>query len=256
MKLEGKVIEHAKFGKGVVKELGESYITIVFPYGEKKFVYPEAFCKFLVLRDQASQAKVNEILQEVTKKENEKRYKERNRQRLDRQLMGLKIPENNQAAFGLIQNQKEDIFRTWTIYAGEYRKGNYKGQPKPPIRMKLNSACLVTERLTTETERERRIVGVFMVPEDFTGRNCENGIITGHEYYRLQLEESEQLLFWDYFTLCSQQIRWGMSEIKYFSNFTMQSILKEINTQVKEKEKMELAQRMYEYFCYVNKLEK
>ena len=40
MKLEGKTIQHIKFGKGVVKEQRERYITILFPNGEKKFIFP------------------------------------------------------------------------------------------------------------------------------------------------------------------------------------------------------------------------
>ena len=35
MKLEGKAIQHVKFGKGIVKEQKEQYITIIFSNGEK-----------------------------------------------------------------------------------------------------------------------------------------------------------------------------------------------------------------------------
>ena len=45
-----KVI-HRAFGAGVITAVNGKYITVSFEIGEKSFVYPDAFEKFLTLED-------------------------------------------------------------------------------------------------------------------------------------------------------------------------------------------------------------
>ncbi|MCA5010542.1 hypothetical protein HP393_18950 [Clostridioides difficile] len=59
MQLEGMEVSHMKFGEGKVMELEEKYITILFPQGEKKFLYPNSFNKFLTLKDKKVQTEMN-----------------------------------------------------------------------------------------------------------------------------------------------------------------------------------------------------
>jgi hypothetical protein len=46
-------VKHAKFGEGQVTQQENSTLTVAFPkpYGEKKFLYPNAFAKHLSLCD-------------------------------------------------------------------------------------------------------------------------------------------------------------------------------------------------------------
>lgn len=254
MQLQGKTIQHTKFGKGVVKDQSERYITILFPEGEKKFLYPESFINFLVLKDKTAQAKIDKELEGIISEENRKREEEAKAEMFSQKIRMLKINPTSQAAFGLIQNNKEDIFESWTVFSGEYLSGASKGLPKPPTKLKLNSACLFTECGEDEPEKNRRIVGAFMVSEGFDGKCCEDGKIESHDVHRFKLEEEEMPLFWGYFPNDSKLLKWGKTELKYFSNETMQNILKDIKQKIQNEERKQAMEEFYQYYCLVNGL--
>ena len=46
---EGSIVKHKSFGQGTVIEFDGHYLTIEFPIGEKKFVYPDSFDTYLDL---------------------------------------------------------------------------------------------------------------------------------------------------------------------------------------------------------------
>lgn len=62
--LEGKLVEHKKLGKGKVKEISDSYLIVKFDKSDKvsRFVYPDAFNKFLKLEDADTQTVVDKHL--------------------------------------------------------------------------------------------------------------------------------------------------------------------------------------------------
>lgn len=53
MELTGIAVSHGKFGPGEILGEHEGKITVQFasPYGQKDFVYPDAFERFLIARD-------------------------------------------------------------------------------------------------------------------------------------------------------------------------------------------------------------
>lgn len=253
MQLEGKSICHVKFGKGIVKEAEGKYITVLFQQGEKKFLYPDAFMKFLIMMDKKTQAKIDIILDGMITEEEKEREDEKKKQEQLHRIQSLKIEQNSQAAFGLIQNDRQDVFDSWNIFSGRYLSGKSKGEPKIPTNLKLNSACLLTECINGESEKNRRITGAFMVTEDFDGSSCHNGIIKSHDIYRIKLEENETLFFWDYFQ-AKDQSKWGRSEMKYITIKTMQTILKDLEDKISDSKRKSLMADFYEYFCFVNRL--
>lgn len=58
MNLIGIKVKHKSFGEGTVIECSENCITITFPQGEKKFVYPDIFQTFITVLD----SRVNEFI--------------------------------------------------------------------------------------------------------------------------------------------------------------------------------------------------
>ena len=48
-------------------------------------------------------------------------------------------------------------------------------------------------------ERDRRILGVFMVNETFDNKTNVNGYIPAHSKYRLRLSEQEAEKCWNYY---------------------------------------------------------
>ena len=60
----GEKVTHISFGKGKVIEEGETFIKVAFKksVGEKAFVFPDAFSKFLTYDDKELQKAVNKKL--------------------------------------------------------------------------------------------------------------------------------------------------------------------------------------------------
>jgi hypothetical protein len=58
-------VKHSVFGVGVITEISDNYLIIKFATRESKFVYPDAFEKFITADDEAVQA---EIIEEIKNK--------------------------------------------------------------------------------------------------------------------------------------------------------------------------------------------
>ncbi|MEG1458437.1 MAG: hypothetical protein RSB37_05550 [Acetivibrio sp.] len=254
MQLIEQTVVHKIFGKGTITALTDNTVTICFSQKEKKFIYPEAFVRFLTLKDDFAQ---KEIINMINKKnKEEKEQKQADREALDRiqELSNLKITPNSQAAFNIKTECKEEVFSSWTVSTGHYLSGYSKGSPRIPDRLKPNSVCLLTECPKGTTEKDRRIIGAFMVKETFVGSFCKDGLIEGHELYRVKLKEEEAPLFWDYFTKEEQLQRWGNTAFKYFTNVSIERILFDIRKSLCNSDKAEEVDAFYQHFCTINRL--
>lgn len=62
--LSGKMVVHSKLGQGIIEEVKEGHLIIKFGSGDKtsRFVYPDAFEKFLRMKDETAQAIVEKHL--------------------------------------------------------------------------------------------------------------------------------------------------------------------------------------------------
>ena len=74
MNLMNCSVKHISWGIGMVTEQKDNYIKIIFGVGEKQFVYPDAFEKFLKCEDTNMQSQIEEELalkkqQEIQKNE-------------------------------------------------------------------------------------------------------------------------------------------------------------------------------------------
>lgn len=256
MQLIGEVVFHKKFGKGKILDKSDRKIIIHFPAGEKKFYFPDAFEKHLMLKSKRKQQQVERIVGDLVSERKASENAMMEEQKQQERIKSLKVMPFSQAAFGFVTNSKEEVFTSWKLTTGTYLSGSLKGTPRIPKKMRLNSACLLTECPRELPEKERKIIGIFMVREDFEGNLCRDGIIRSHEKYRIKLEESEELFFWDYFPLDDRNSKWGNVEIRYFSNNTMQKILKDLQEKIIVPERRKLINEFYQYYLRVNKLEK
>lgn len=100
-------------------------------------------------------------------------------------LENLKLSPQSQAVFHIDAEAHEAVFSSWTVSTGCYLSGYSKGEPRIPERLQPNSMCLLTERPRGCSEAERRIVGAFMVEDDFIGTCCTDGTIQAHPTHRI-----------------------------------------------------------------------
>ena len=269
MNLINKKVTHKRFGTGSIVKHNDSSIEINFATENKMFVFPDVFGEHLTLHDKSVAHSFEKILQEKElerkeeelKKEEEKELQRKNQElRLghEKLMKNHKLHPESQMVFWCDTEEQISSFSEWKVFSGEIKSGNNKGKPNKPIRLHQNSAVLLTEIDSSMPEKDRRILGVYMVNEDFIGKLCEDGYIPAHSKYRLQLteQESDQMLFWNYYVneKFPQKMTWNTGKYRYFDNLWMAQILHDIVSLKSDPMEQELAQQFFEHFCKMNQI--
>ncbi|QDI90919.1 malate synthase [Salicibibacter halophilus] len=263
MNLINEEITHKTFGEGDIVDQNESSITINFNEGEKKFVYPDAFGKFITLKDRDTAKSLKKVIskRETEKKELEKkREEEKERQALEQQrrkkLKNYKVHESSQIVFWLDEEEQQNVFTDWQVSAGKVQSGKNKGEPNRPARLRPNSASLLTARTSEKPETERQILGLYMVNETFTGTLSEDGMVPAHAQFRIELtdQEAEKMLFWNYYIdkNYSHRMTWNSGKYRYFDNVWTVQILKDIIALKTAEDEIKEAESFLKYFCKMN----
>lgn len=169
-----------------------------------------------------------------------------------------KLHPESQMVFWCDTEEKNSSFSEWEVFSGVLKSGNNKGKPNKPSRLHQNSAVLLTAIDSGMPEKDRRILGVYMVNEDFIGKLCIDGNIPAHSKYRIQLteQESDQLLFWKYYIneKFPEKMTWNTGKYRYFKNLWMAQILLDIVSLKSDPNERELAQQFFKHFCKMNQI--
>lgn len=248
MQLIGETIRHEQFGKGVVTACDHNIITIDFPTGKKRFVYPDAFQSFLIVKEGEAKEQINDLLVEQKLREKKKQLEDQARQQKLSRLRAMKISPNGQAVFALDQEQREHPFSEGGCDTGVYLSGVNKGEHRVPQQLAMNSMCILTDCPQGGPENQREILAVAMVPEGFEGNACHDGLVPFHDTFRLQLKKP--LPLWRYLKKEPRKT-WGHTAFRYISNQIGEEILYDIRKQFTGEE---LAGKFYGYFCDCNHL--
>jgi hypothetical protein len=269
MNLINKKVTHKRFGTGSIVKHNDSSIEINFASENKMFVFPDVFGEHLTLHDKSVAHSFEKILQEKElerkeeelKKEEEKELQRKNQElRLghEKLMKNHKLHPESQMVFWCDTEEQNSSFSEWKVFSGVIKSGNNKGKPNKPIRLHQNSAVLLTAIDSSMPEKDRRILGVYMVNEDFIGKLCEDGYTPAHSKYRLQLteQESDQMLFWEYYVneKSPQKMTWNTGKYRYFDNLWMAQILLDIVSLKSDPKERELAQQFFEHFCKMNQI--
>lgn len=263
MNLINKEITHKVFGEGNVVDQDASFITVDFKDEVKKFVYPDAFRSFLTLNNEEAAEELDKIIEEEeikAAKIEKQREKERAREMLERQrqdmLKNNKIHESSQVVLWLDEEEKATVFDDWLVSIGTVQSGKNKGRPNRAPRLRPNSASLLTVREADQDETERRIIGIYMVDEFFLGDECEDGMIQPHDAHRITLteEESEKMLFWNYYINKNypERTSWNSGKYRYYDNIWTAQILKDILAMRTDEAEKEAIKEFLTYFCEMN----
>lgn len=246
MQLIGQTVRHQVFGNGIVTDKREGTLTVSFPVGEKMFLYPDAFSKYLVLQNTQMQGKILDGIKAQKEAAQKREQAAEAKWVHESRLRHMKISPRAQGVFNIRQDEEEQVFSQWCVSTGTYLSGLSKGEPRIPDRMKPNSMCILTVRPDGAPETQRRITGVFMVGDEFNGSKCADGIIRSHPEYRLRLTSSP--LFWPYITQYTAKQKWGNTTFKYIQNSIGEKILCDL------REQSEQAEAFYQYYCRLNQL--
>lgn len=131
MQLLGQPVRHNAFGTGVITGLSGNIITIDFAQGEKRFQYPDAFSRFLTLKDAGKQNEIRAGYERRLRAERAERQKELERQERLGKIRSMKVTPYSQAAFDIVpfpvswtvkmkkkQKETQDILSYHTQAAG------------------------------------------------------------------------------------------------------------------------------------------
>ncbi|OLS36758.1 malate synthase [Bacillus sp. MRMR6] len=269
MNLINKKVTHKRFGIGSIVEHNDSSIEIHFASENKKFVFPDVFGEHLKLHDKSVANSLEKIIQKKELERKEEEWKKEEEKKLQRKYQELrlgheklmknhKLHPESQMVFWCDTEEQNSSFAEWKVFSGVIKSGNNQGKPNKPIRLHQNSAVLLTAIDSSMPEKDRRILGVYMVNEDFIGKLCENGYIPAHSEYRLQLteQESDQMLFWKYYVneKFPQKMTWNTGKYRYFENSWVAQILRDIVSLKSDPKERELAQQFFDHFCKMNQI--
>ncbi|WP_438317443.1 malate synthase [Sporosarcina sp. FA9] len=266
MNLINEEITHKVFGEGNIVEHEESIITVDFNKNIKKFVYPDAFEKFITLKNENTAKTFKKLfLQRQLKEEilEKKREEEKEIQMLEQaridKMKNHRIHESSQIVFWLDDVEQENVFTDWQVFTGEVQSGKNKGEPNRATRVSLNSAGLLTARGPEQPETERQILGLYMVNESYIDNVVKDGMVPSDPEFRIELtnEEAEQMLFWNYYINKNYPHRttWNSGKFRYFDNIWTAQILKDIILIKTDEEQIKYAENFLAHFCQVNALD-
>jgi len=266
MNLLHEEVTHKVFGEGDIVDQDESFITIEFNEDTKKFVYPDAFGKFITLKDQDTAESLKKVIskieverEELEKKREEEKERQARKQQLKKKLKNHKIHESSQIVFWLDEEEQQNVFTDWQVSTGKIQSGKNKGEPNRAARLGPNSAGLLTVRDSDRPETERRIIGIYMVKETFTGNLSDDGMVPAHAEFRIKLtdQEAEKMPFWNYYVNKNypHQMTWNSGKYRYFDNVWTAQILKDIIALKSDEEEIKTAENFLDYFCKMNALD-
>ncbi|MBS7345417.1 MAG: malate synthase [Caryophanon sp.] len=269
MDLINKEVTHAKWGVGTIMAHEDTIVSIRFEGVDKKFVYPDAFEQHLAMKNDEDAAYFNSMMaakeavhQRKLEEQQEVRElaqkKEKLRLQYERLSTNHKLHAQSQLVFWCDEEEKTTVLRDWVLFSGAMKSGQNKGKPNKAVRLHQNSAVVVTARDAKQAEKERRILGVYMVKEGFIGKLADDGFVPAHATYRIRLteEESAQLYFWHYYTnhKTPEKMAWSTGKYRYFDNEWTAQIVRDIYALKTDAAEKAEVKAFLEYFCKQNQL--
>ena len=143
----------------------------------------------------------------------------------------------------------------WKASAGIVQNGDDKGKPMKLLKVQNNSLCVLTTRLPGSTDDTRFIFAVFLVDESYEGDGREEGYVTNHSKWRIELTpyEARKMLFWNYYVNknAREKIVFGSGLHRYLDDIQAAQILRDIVAVKEDAVGKKLATDFFQHFCYV-----
>ena len=143
----------------------------------------------------------------------------------------------------------------WKASAGVVQNGVDKGKPMKLLKVQDNSLCVLTTRLPGSTDDTRFIFAVFLVDDSYEGDGREEGYVTNHSKWRIELtpDEAKKMLFWKYYVNknAPEKIVFGSGLHRYLDDIQAAQILRDIVTIKEDDAENQLAADFFHHFCKV-----
>lgn len=288
MELLNLKVKHRKFGEGVIISNDNDKVIVHFPdiNSDKKFVYPDAFEKFLQIDDkcveESAKQGIAKMQEEIKEKQEEKKKKEEQEKikRLEEELLQefivanqskiektshkrKKVPIKKYSNIALKKDMSEAILEEEA--ADILKEGRISitfQDKKKEINQWLDQTKgtfgIITSVPLGENESARMISGIFMTTSFHMESEDGGNIILNNQYkIALTLEEMKKIKFWEFYFNPEEPtaIKFSGEDYCYFSdNQAAQILLKIYEVKENEKEK-QLVGACLDYFCKVKRLD-
>ncbi len=150
---------------------------------------------------------------------------------------------------------ESEMLVEWKASAGIVQNGAAKGKPMKLLKVQNNSLCVLTTRLPDSSDETRFIFAVFLVDESYEGDGREEGYVTNHSQWRLELlpEEARKMLFWNYYANknAPDRIVLGSGLHRYLDDIQAAQILRDIISIKSDPTEKEFATKFFHHFCAV-----
>jgi hypothetical protein len=149
------------------------------------------------------------------------------------------------------------MLRDWKASAGVVQTGIDKGKPMRLLKVQSNSLAVLTSREPNYTTDESRFIfAVFLVDENYEGDNREEGYVTTHSDWKIELSpnEARKMLFWNYYVNqnAPRKLVFGSGLHRYLSDEQAAQILRDIIDVKGDSKEQEFARKFFEHFCTIN----
>ncbi len=260
--LINKKVIHKSWGTGVITEVSDKAVKVDFRGEIKKFIYPDAFRKFLVFEENNLQQKTDNLLEEKNRRRAEVKEAEERERRIAQKLLQLeKIRQEKAKKSGRREIKHENpAFRCESVFIddGVIRAGvDSRGKARKFRGLEANQLAILTAADAGVGEANRMIFEVFLIDIVFEGNEYREGFVRSSPKYRIRLssEEASGLRFWDYYkpVNASGSAKWGTGLFRDVDNKTAARLLKDIAELKKDTAAATVAKEMYEYFYKIHK---
>lgn len=143
----------------------------------------------------------------------------------------------------------------WKACAGIVQNGIDKGKPMKLLKVQNNSLCVLTTRLPDSADDTRFVFAVFLVDESYEGDGREEGYVTNHSKWRVELtpDEAHKILFWNYYVNknAPEKVVFGSGLHRYLDDIQATQILRDIVAVKEDVAGKALATDFFHHFCAV-----
>ena len=146
------------------------------------------------------------------------------------------------------------LLKDWIASVGRVQREKRTDKPKKTVSTRVNRMCILTTKLPTELEQERKVFAAFLISEVENGDEAE-GNMHAHPDYRIELtaEEAERVRFWEFHKNKTKMEMpfWGSGLTRNLTDAQSINIMKAMMEAAIEPAKKAHILEVLEYYCKV-----